>query len=104
MAVALVSILAQDRVGLVSEIADHLFEAGVNLGDTTFAITSLDAEHPVPVQGAFIGLEVNDLEAEVARLHSLRVPFKREIRESAVCRYAIILDPDGSEILIHRRK
>ena len=31
MAVALVSILAQDRVGLVSEIADHLFEAGVNL-------------------------------------------------------------------------
>jgi hypothetical protein len=38
MAVALVSILAQDRVGLVSEIADHLFEAGVNLGDTTFAV------------------------------------------------------------------
>ena len=31
MAVALVSILAADRVGLVSEVADHLFEAGPGL-------------------------------------------------------------------------
>src|SRR5215204_2574062 len=44
MAVALVSIFAQDRVGLVSEIADHLFEAGVNLGDTTFAVLGTGAE------------------------------------------------------------
>ncbi len=44
MAVALVSILAQDRVGLVSEIADHLFDAGVNLGDTTFAVLGSGAE------------------------------------------------------------
>jgi glycine cleavage system transcriptional repressor len=44
MAVALVSILAQDRVGLVSEVADHLFEAGVNLGDTTFAVLGTGAE------------------------------------------------------------
>ena len=44
MAVALVSILAQDRVGLVSEVADHLFDAGVNLGDTTFAVLGSGAE------------------------------------------------------------
>src|SRR4051794_32480097 len=44
MAVALVSTLTQDRVGLVSEIADHLFEAGVNLGDTTFAALGTGAE------------------------------------------------------------
>ncbi len=42
--VALVSILAQDRVGFVSEIADHLFEAGVNLGDTSFAVLGTGAE------------------------------------------------------------
>jgi hypothetical protein len=36
--VALASILAQDRVGVVSEVADHLFEASVNLGDNTFAV------------------------------------------------------------------
>jgi|SRR5690348_8606742 len=36
-AVALVSILSLDRVGLVAAIADCLFAAGVNLRDTTFA-------------------------------------------------------------------
>ena len=35
--VALVSILCADRVGLVSAISDHLFDAGVNLRDTIFA-------------------------------------------------------------------
>jgi catechol 2,3-dioxygenase-like lactoylglutathione lyase family enzyme len=75
-----------------------------DLGDTTFAITSADAEHTAPVRGALIAFEVADLDAEVVRLHQLGVPFRREIRESAVCRYAIVLDPDGSEVMIHRRK
>ncbi len=35
--VALVSIVCHDRVGLVSAVADFLFQAGVNLRDTTFA-------------------------------------------------------------------
>jgi glycine cleavage system transcriptional repressor len=35
--VALVSVLCADRVGLVSAIADHLFDVGVNLRDTIFA-------------------------------------------------------------------
>src|SRR4051795_8073237 len=41
---ALVSILCLDRVGLVSAIADHLFETGVNLRDTTFAVMGQGAE------------------------------------------------------------
>ena len=81
---------------------DDWFE--YDLGDTTFAITSADAERPIPVQRGFIAFEVDDLDAEVTRLHGLGVPFKRAIRESAVCRYAIVLDPDGSEAMIHRRK
>jgi catechol 2,3-dioxygenase-like lactoylglutathione lyase family enzyme len=87
---------------LARSFKDDWFE--YDLGDTTFAITSEDAEHPAPVRGAFIGLEVDDLNAEVARLKRLGVPFKREIKESDVCRYAIVLDPDGSEVMIHRRK
>src|SRR5690349_14372363 len=42
--VALVSILAHDRVGLVAAIADRLFTAGVNLRDTTFAVLGKGAE------------------------------------------------------------
>ena len=41
---ALASILAQDRVGVVSEVADHLLEASVNPGDTTFAVLGTGAE------------------------------------------------------------
>lgn len=44
MAVALVSILCLDRVGLVSAIADCLFAAGINLRDTTFAVLGKGAE------------------------------------------------------------
>ncbi len=44
MAVALVSILCRDQVGLVAAIADHLFVRGVNLRDTTFAVLGKGAE------------------------------------------------------------
>ena len=42
--IALVSILGSDRVGLVAAIADHLFDAGVNLRDTSFATLGAGAE------------------------------------------------------------
>jgi glycine cleavage system transcriptional repressor len=44
MAYALVSILGRDRVGLVSAVAEFLFGAGVNLGDTTFATLGAGAD------------------------------------------------------------
>ena len=34
----LVSIICSDRVGLVSSVTGELFDIGVNLGDTTFAV------------------------------------------------------------------
>lgn len=42
--VALVSVLGPDRVGLVAAVADSLFNAGVNLRDTTFAALGSGAE------------------------------------------------------------
>src|SRR3954451_14096802 len=66
MAVALVSILAQDRVGLVSEGADHLFEAGVNLGDTTFAALGAGAEFTAVCELPN-GLTLEALERELVR-------------------------------------
>ena len=42
--VTLVSVLCADRVGLVSAIADHLFDHGVNLRDTVFAALGSGAE------------------------------------------------------------
>src|SRR5687768_4729789 len=42
--VALVSITAADRVGLVSAIAGRLYDLGINLRDTTFATLGQGAD------------------------------------------------------------
>lgn len=42
--IALVSIICPDRVGLVSAVSGQLFDLGVNLGDTTFAVLGGGAE------------------------------------------------------------
>lgn len=75
-----------------------------DIGDTTFAISTADAGHPVPVRGAALALEVSDLDAEVAQLHQRGVHFRQEIQETPVCRFAVVLDPDGSEVILHKRK
>lgn len=41
---ALVSIICEDYTGLVAEVTGHLFDLGVNLGDTTFAVLGGAAE------------------------------------------------------------
>lgn len=40
----LVSVISSDRVGLVSAVTGELFDIGVNLGDTTFAVLGGGAE------------------------------------------------------------
>ena len=69
------------------------------IGDTTFAITQADADHPVPISGALVAFEVGDLAAEVARLRGHSVAFRGDIVETAVCRFIIALDPDGTSFL-----
>ena len=41
---ALISIICADRKGLVADIAGHLFDMEINLGDTTFAVLGEVAE------------------------------------------------------------
>jgi glycine cleavage system transcriptional repressor len=78
-AVALVSILCRDQVGLVAAIADHLFSQGVNLRDTTFATLGKGAEFTaiceLPDGASAVGLEdglslVSELEGAEIRVVS----------------------------------
>jgi glycine cleavage system transcriptional repressor len=64
---ALVSILCRDRVGLVSAVADDLFQARVNLRDTTFAVMGAGAEL-TSVCELPEGVTARDLEASLRRL------------------------------------
>ena len=90
------------RLKLTHQAGGEWFEYEV--GDTTFAISAADAEHPVPVRGAVLAFEVSDLDAEVEQLRQRGATLRREITETPVCRFAVILDPDGSEVIIHKRK
>ncbi len=87
---------------LTHEFGGEWFE--YDLGDSTFAIATSEAAHPVPVRGGVVAFEVDNLDAELARLKGLGVTPVGEPTETPVCRFASLGDPDGSEVLLHQRK
>ena len=70
MAVALVSILCPDRVGLLSAITGRLFALGINLGDAGFAAMGRGAEFTAVCEMPG-GLELDALECELRDIPEL---------------------------------
>ena len=93
--VALVSILSPDRVGLVAAIADHLFNAGVNLRDTTFAALGSGAEF-VAVCELPAGLTAAEIEADLKGLPEL------EGAEVRAVPYSFDPNPGATGSVTHR--
>lgn len=54
--------------------------------------------------GPHLVLEVEDFEATVAHLRRHGVPFAVEPFESPLCHAAVVTDPDGNKLGVHRRK
>lgn len=71
---------------------------------TTFAIATKDKKHQPARHGGTAAFEVGDLDAMVKRLRKRRVRFVQAPSETPVCRFAIVADPDGNQIIIHQRK
>lgn len=53
--------------------------------------------------GAQLVLEVDDFDETIAHLRRHNVPFALEPFDLPACRAAIILDPDGNKLGIHKR-
>jgi predicted enzyme related to lactoylglutathione lyase len=53
--------------------------------------------------GCSAALEVEDFDAAIAHLKQHNVKFRTEQCQTPVCRMAMIFDPDGNTICIHRR-
>jgi predicted enzyme related to lactoylglutathione lyase len=47
---------------------------------------------------------VDDFDKAIARLKASGCTFRLEPMETPVCRMAVVLDPDGNSVTIHRRK
>jgi predicted enzyme related to lactoylglutathione lyase len=75
-----------------------------DIGPNTLAIGNGAPDWRPSAQGAAAGLEVEDFAAAVAALKSKGVRFRLEPMETPVCHMAIVADPDGNSLILHRRK
>ena len=75
-----------------------------DLGNNTLAIANVGPQWTPSDQGTGAALEVDDFERAVKWLKDQHVPFVVEAFESPCCRMAIIQDPDGNNIVIHKLK
>jgi predicted enzyme related to lactoylglutathione lyase len=84
-----------------SNFDEEWIEYGI--GNGTFAITTTDLDHKPGVHGGVIAFEMLDLDMTLNRFKELDVRFVREVFATPMCRMAIVADPDGNHIIIHKR-
>jgi predicted enzyme related to lactoylglutathione lyase len=71
-------------------------------GPYALAIGRAPAFKPNP-DGCTAALEVDDFDAAIEHLKKQNVKFRMEPLQTPVCRMAMIFDPDGNSITIHKR-
>ena len=75
-----------------------------SLGNNTLAIASVGPQWLPSDQGTGAALEVENFDEAMKSLKDRHVPFVVEAYESPCCWMAIIKDPDGNNIVIHKLK
>lgn len=93
----------EDSLGLKVGMNFQDFWVEYDIAGGTFAITTMDERHVAGAKGAVVAFEVADLDAYVAALKSKGVVFVQEPCATPVCRLAVVSDPDGNDVIIHRR-
>jgi catechol 2,3-dioxygenase-like lactoylglutathione lyase family enzyme len=74
------------------------------IGPGTLAITNLAPDWKPSANGGGVGLEVDNFNDAVDQLKRSGASFRIEATETPVCHMAIVSDPDGNSISIHKRK
>jgi len=75
-----------------------------SVGKDTLAIANVNMDWRPSDQGTGAALEVEDFEAAIQELKRANVRFAAEPFESPVCHMAVVQDPDGNKLIIHRLK
>ena len=75
-----------------------------SLGNNTLAIASVGPQWLPSEQGTGAALEVENFDEAIKSLKDRHVPFVVEAYESPCCWMAVIKDPDGNNIVIHKLK
>jgi predicted enzyme related to lactoylglutathione lyase len=74
------------------------------IGPDTLAIGSVGDQWKPSADGTSVAIEVDDFEAAIKDLKKANATFAAEGIESPVCRMAVVQDPDGNKIIIHKLK
>ena len=95
----------EDVLGL--KISDEMMggkwiEYGV--GDDTLAIANVSDTWTPSDQGTGAALEVEDFDEAISRLKDRQVRFAAEPFETPCCHMAVVQDPDGNKLMIHKLK
>jgi predicted enzyme related to lactoylglutathione lyase len=71
------------------------------IGQHYLGIGSAPGWNPNP-DGGSVALEVEDFDAAIAELRAAGAKFRMEPFPTPVCRMAMVFDPDGNTIVIHK--
>lgn len=76
-----------------------------DIGGGTLGISNMSAGQWIPSpDGPSVALEVEDFAGAVGVLRGAGVKFCLGPMDTGVCEMAIVADPDGNSLIIHRRK
>jgi predicted enzyme related to lactoylglutathione lyase len=75
-----------------------------SLGDDTLAVANVGEQWMPSDQGTGAALEVENFEEAIKQLKDRRIPFAAEPFETPCCHMAIVQDPDGNKLIIHKLK
>ena len=74
------------------------------IGPDTLAIGSVGDQWKPSEDGTSVAIEVEDFDAAIKSLKQAKARFAAEGIESPVCWMAVVHDPDGNKIIIHKLK
>ncbi|MEA3208633.1 MAG: hypothetical protein QOE70_1690 [Chthoniobacter sp.] len=92
----------EGMLGLKATLTPNPNWVEYEIGPHTLGIGMAEGWKPSP-DGGSVGLEVENFDAAVAELRAAGVVFRVEPMPTPVCRMAVISDPDGNSLVIHRR-
>jgi len=74
-----------------------------DVGPATLSLASMEGWKPSK-DGPSVALEVENFDEAISVLMAAGVKFNLEPMDSPVCRLAVVCDPDGNALAIHKRK
>ena len=74
------------------------------VGNNTLAIANVGEQWTPSDQGTAAAIEVEDFDEAIKRLKERQVRFAAEPFETPCCHMAVVQDPDGNKLIIHKLK